>query len=457
MNTIDDDWARLASRIRERRHEMGLTTRRAFGLATGLSYRLLGDLERGTRSVSDGSLSRVEQALDWQPGSAREILRGGEPTSRDRPPASEGTKPATWLRSMGEAYRIAADLTESGQVAFSNRLSRALGDISQQLMTHAFDPDHDIRTGNAWNDKVPMASPQPTVLGIALGKYMRELRETKGLTTERASDILGWPPADIWLFELGHITIDTRRIRQLLRLYGVTEQRIHRECVKAAGQAEHSGWWTKYNAILPTWLQGYLHLEQNTYQIRTFESHFVPGLLQTADYARAIISCCNAIPTPLTPEAAVDLDKRVNVRMTRQRILDRHNSPKLWAIIDETAIVHPLTTPDVIRDQVAHLIDMGRRNNIKIQVLPAHQRWLSGFSTTFSLLRFADQKPPNAVFTEVVYTEQLTSALYLDSPVDLDEYKMAFDRLSIAAMTPEQSTQYLIALRDRPAITEHAS
>ncbi len=423
------DWGRLGLYVLARRKVLGMTTRMALAQSTGLSYRLHGDIERGARSVSDGTLAILEQALAWQPGSAREILSGREPTLIT-PPSDVSPKASDWIRSLSEAYRISADLAELGHVGLSGRLLRALTDISQSAVMAPFrlqDVSAEFRaverefagSGNG---------AQPTVIGIALGRYMRHLRESRYLSQERVGRLLGWPTSDIWLLEFGRIVLDKEKIRRLLTLYGEDSPHVQRECLRLASQSEKSGWWTKYNdETLPDWFRIYLHLEQCADVIRTFEAHFIPGLLQTERYARSIMGF------PVTG----GLEHRVHLRMERQRILDRRDSPRLWVVIDEMALKRPPVDADVMNHQIAHLISMTKRRNVVIQILST-EKPLNAFSSSFSLLKFHEPQLPH-----IVYTEQLTSAIYLDERKDIQPYMSLLDELCTEAMAPRESTEYL--------------
>ncbi|MFI2230913.1 Scr1 family TA system antitoxin-like transcriptional regulator [Nocardia testacea] len=425
----DEDWGRFAEYAVARRQELGMATRHALAQATGLSYRLLGDLERGVRrGVSDGTLAIVEQALAWLPGSAREILRGGEPAPFDYAPEPSST-PSSWMRSLAEAYRIAADLAESGQLGMSARLMRALTDISQTAVMHSVPLDDASAEAIKPEPEVlgQHDRAQPTVIGIAFGRHLRHLRERKRFTQDRASNLLGWPTAHIWLLELGHMVLDKDELRRLLTLYGEDTPQI-RECIRIASQAERSGWWNQHSSgILPSWFKAYLHLEQSASVIRTFESHFIPGLLQTADYAASVMAF---------PDRR-DVDRKVLARMERQKILDLEDPPHLWVILDEAALVRAPVDADVLRGQISHLIEMTKRSNVAVQLLPLSMR-LNAFSSSFCLLKFQEPEIPH-----IVYAEQLTSAIYIDRREDVYPYMALLDRLSTVALNPESSVERL--------------
>ncbi|MFI6310836.1 Scr1 family TA system antitoxin-like transcriptional regulator [Nocardia fusca] len=425
----DDDWERLAEIAVARRNALGLDSRDSLAQATGLSYRTLTDFERGKRKVSDGTLAIIEQALAWHPGSAREVLRGGDASPLDRS-SETGSGPSSWMRSLAEAYRIAADLAESGQVGLSGRLMRSLTDIGQSA---AASPKF-LENFDAAAERHSSAGPEygrdslPTVIGIALGRHMRSLRERQRLTQDRVGDLLGWPASHIWLLEFGHMVLDKDQIRQLLSLYGEDSPRIHREYLRLANEAGNSGWWSQCGRdALPDWFQIYLHLEQSAKVIRTFEAHLIPGLLQTADYARSIMNF----------PGGKDVDSGVHARLERQRILNVDDGPDLWVVLDEVALTRPFVDGQVMAKQIAHLIEMVKRPNVSIQILPLN-RPVNIYCPSFSLLNFREPELPH-----IVYAEQLTSAIYLDRREDTYPYMLLLDQLSTVALEPRETLKRL--------------
>lgn len=435
-----EDWGRLAQHIRERREVLGLSTRRELAQVTGLSYRLLGDLERGARSVSDGTLSLIEQALDWLPGSAREILRGGEPALHEESPRPKVPEDADWMRSIGEAYRIAADLTDVGQRAISKRLTQALSDISQFLIVHSTTSDEDYSLRELRQVGESTTRPQPTVLGIALGRFLRSLRNERRLTSERVAELLGCRTEDIWFLEIGYITLEKGRLRQLLILYGRDGQYFQREFMRAAEESVQSGWWARHDSPVPEWLRHHLQLEKIASLIRTFEANYVPALLQTRSYASAIIDFPHGgHSSPLIERRMLD---QLDLRMKRQSLLKSLRAPNLWAIIGESAVDRTFAAADVIQDQISHLIEMSQKHNVVIQILPREYNALAGFAPSFTMLRFPESQMP-----DIVYTEQFTSALYLDKKDDVDEYKSILDLIAMKALDPRASINYLRKLK----------
>ena len=263
----------------------------------------------------------------------------------------------------------------------------------------------------------------PTVLRIGLGGNLRRLREGAGISREVAGDAIRASAAKISRMELGRVGFKTRDVSDLLTLYGVADPGPREEFLELARRANEPGWWHRYADLLPSWFETYLGLEQAASLIRTFELQFVPGLLQTPDYARAV--------TRLAHTRSDEIERRVELRMKRQQLLTRESSPKLWAVVDESALRRSVSSdPGVLRDQLRHLIRMNEQPNISLQFVPLSRGGHAAAGGSFTLLRFAQPDLP-----DVVYLEQLTSALYLDKRSDVDHYAMVMDRL-VAKLAP---------------------
>jgi hypothetical protein len=196
-----------------------------------------------------------------------------------------------------------------------------------------------------------------------------------------------------------------------------------------ARKANQPGWWHRYGDLLPPWFETYLGLEHAAKSIRTFEAQLIPGLLQTADYARAIVAL---------GYENVEAARRVELRRRRQEILDRPGAPTLWAVVDEAVIRRPIGGNEVLRGQLEHLLEASARPNVTIQVLPFAAGGHAAVGSSFTMLRFAEPELP-----DIVYLEQLTSALYLDKQSELELYRQVMDRLSVQAEAPERSRDLL--------------
>jgi hypothetical protein len=272
----------------------------------------------------------------------------------------------------------------------------------------------------------------PTVLRMLLGNHLRRLREAEGVSREDAGWEIRSSESKISRMELGRVGFKERDVADLLSLYGVTDTEERERLLALARDANNPGWWHRYGDVLPGWFQSYLGLEAAASLIRTYEVQFVPGLLQTSEYARAVVLLGHKNARP------EEIERRVNLRMTRQQLLTREHPPQLWAVVDEGALRRPMGGAAVLRKQIEALIDITALPNVRLQVIPFH---IGGYATTsgaFSILRFPDPDLP-----DVVYVEQLTSALYLDKRDDIDEYVLAMERLCVAADPPARTADTL--------------
>ena len=272
----------------------------------------------------------------------------------------------------------------------------------------------------------------PTVLRMLLGAQLRRLREASGVTREMAGYEIRGSESKISRMELGRVGFKERDITDLLTLYGVTDPDQRASLQELARQANQPGWWHRYNDLLPSWFQAYLGLEAATSRIRTYEVQFIPGLLQTPDYAQAVVRLGHA------GASADEIARRVQIRIERQQILTRERPPHLWAVVDEAALRRPIGGPQVMHDQLAALIGATKLPNIRLQVIPFHAGGHAAAGGAFSVLRFPEQDLP-----DVVYVEQLTGALYLDRREDVEAYAAAMERLCVEAEPLSRTPDFL--------------
>lgn len=265
-----------------------------------------------------------------------------------------------------------------------------------------------------------------------LGANLRRLREAKGITREDAGWHIRSSESKISRMELGRVSFKERDVADLLTFYGLPDGEERERLISLAREANTPGWWHRYSDVLPAWFQPYIGLEAAAALIRNYEVQFVPGLLQTADYARAIFK----IAHPRAPES--EIDRRVELRMIRQQLLTRPGAPQLWGIIDEGALRRPIGGKDVLHEQIKALIDITELPNVRIQVVPFRIGVHSAHGGSFSILRFAEPDLP-----DIVYAEQLTSALYFDKRDDVDQYALVMETLCIEAATPDASVTIL--------------
>jgi transcriptional regulator with XRE-family HTH domain len=277
----------------------------------------------------------------------------------------------------------------------------------------------------------------PTVQRILLGSQLRKLREDRGISREQAGYEIRASASKISRIELGRVALKERDVADLLTLYQVTGEAERASLLALADAANIRGWWHRYGDLLADWFQPYLGLEEAASIIRTYQVQFVPGLLQTPDYARAVI----AAGDPDAP--AAEIDRRVAMRMARQELLTRPSPPRLWAVIDEAALHRPIGSNDIMRDQLQALIKKVRLDHIIVQVMPFRFGAHAAEAGAFSILRFPEPDLP-----DVIYLEHLTSAIYLDKRRDVDPYLQAMERLCAQAEPRHRTPAILAAIRD---------
>jgi len=260
--------------------------------------------------------------------------------------------------------------------------------------------------------------PGPTAPRMLLGARLRSLREECGISREAAGEVIRASHSKISRLELGRTGFKARDLADLLDLYGVTDDAERAMLKELAKQANTSGWWHVYKDVIPPWFVDYLGLEQAASVIRGYEVQFIPGLLQTPEYAWAVIALGHAYAP------AEQIERRVELRMRRQRILEGPRPRRLWTVIDETALRRPIGGVATMRAQIRHLIDACRLRNVTIQVLPFRAGGHAAAGGPISLLRLPQHELP-----DVVYLEQLTTAVYPDGPVEIDRYHHVMDRL----------------------------
>ena len=281
----------------------------------------------------------------------------------------------------------------------------------------------------------------PTVLRMLLGAHLRRLREAQGVSREDAGWEIRSSESKISRMELGRVSFKERDVADLLSLYGVDDDEERNRLLALARDANTPGWWHRYGDVLPGWFQSYLGLEASASLIRTYEVQFIPGLLQTREYARGVILLGNATVRP------DDIERRVSLRMQRQELLGRPDAPQVWAVVDEAALRRPIGGPEVMRGQLEGLLAATKLPNVRLQVIPFRAGGHAAAGGAFSILRFPDQDLP-----DVVYVEQLTSALYLDKRDDVDHYAEAMERLCVEAEPPTRTTEIIERiLHDLPA------
>ena len=272
----------------------------------------------------------------------------------------------------------------------------------------------------------------PTVLRILLGAQLRRLREQRNITRDEAGWEIRASGSKISRMELGRVSFKERDITDLLTLYGVEDPKERDSLVNLARQANSPGWWHHFTDILPPGFQSFLGLEAASTLIRTYEIQFVPGLLQTAEYARAIMLLGHAGETP------EEIERRVALRLQRQNVLTRPDPPQFWAVIDEAVLRRPIGGIEVMKAQIEALIAAAKMPNVRLQIIPFHSGGHAAAGGSFAILRFPEPDLP-----DVVWVEHLTSSIYLDKREDVDLYAMAMERVCIDAEPPSHTPELL--------------
>jgi transcriptional regulator with XRE-family HTH domain len=273
---------------------------------------------------------------------------------------------------------------------------------------------------------------------VVLGRRLQELREAAGLRREEAAQVLRVAPATVRRMEMAEVALKIPYVQVLLETYGVGDDETA-AFIDLAEEANQPGWWQRFHDVLPDWFSMYVSLEGAARIIRSYEPHFVPGLLQTEAYARAVMEAGTI--GQAGPEA---IERHVSLRMERQRLLERPDPPHLWVIMDETVLRRPVSIHgEVMRDQLDKLLEFAERDRVTLQVAEFSEGPHPGTYAPFSLFRFGEQELPDMVFTEY-----LTGALYLDSRKEVATHLEVLDHMSAGAASAERTKKLLRERRE---------
>jgi transcriptional regulator with XRE-family HTH domain len=267
---------------------------------------------------------------------------------------------------------------------------------------------------------------------MMVGAQLRRLRTSNGLSRDQAAEAIrasGWK---IHRLENGQVSFKERDIVDLLRLYGVADPTEVAAFVILAREANQPGWWQQFNDLLPQWFKAYVDLESVAVLIRTYEAQFVPGLLQTEEYMRAVVRGAHL------EESSEGVERRIALRMARQVLLTQKRAPRLWAVVDEGALRRPVGGRDVLRAQLERLIEAAELPHVTLQVLPFDSGAHPAMIGAFTILRFPEPELP-----DVVYLEHLTNALYLDKREEVEEYLHVIETISLRAAHPDKTVEIL--------------
>ncbi len=277
----------------------------------------------------------------------------------------------------------------------------------------------------------------PTALRMILGRQLQELRERAGLSYDQAGEAIFASAWTIRRMEKAEGGLKLNNVKGLLAAYGVTDPGEVDAFLTLARQANTRGWWHHYGDVLPGWFRAFVGIEDAASLIRAYEPQAVPGLLQTAAYAHALIRA--GFPTAPSEE----IERRVEVRLARQRLLTRPDPPRLWVVVDEAVLHRPVGGMDVWRAQLDRLLEASALPNVTLQVLPLAAGAHPAMVGPFHLFRF-----PAAELADIVYVETMTSAVYLDKPGEVDAYRDALDRICAQAAPAGTTTAILTDTRE---------
>jgi transcriptional regulator with XRE-family HTH domain len=274
-----------------------------------------------------------------------------------------------------------------------------------------------------------------TVGRIVLGLRLRDLRERAGRSLEEAAAALSVNAATVRRMEKAEVGLKPLFVEKLLEVYGVERPEID-SFLALVEESRKPGWWHRFRDVLPDWFGLYVSLEGSASVIRGYEPHCVPGLLQTEDYARALLRT----GFPCAPDE--ELERRVALRMGRQPLLAGAGAPHLWVVMDETVLRRPVGGPEVMRAQIGRLLEAIELPNVTLQVLTFDAGPHPGMFGPFQLFRFDIPELP-----DIVYTESLTGAVYLDERPDTAAYLEVLDRMGAQAVSVRHTEEFLGDIR----------
>jgi transcriptional regulator with XRE-family HTH domain len=275
----------------------------------------------------------------------------------------------------------------------------------------------------------------PTIRRRRLGAELRRLRDAAGVTIDRVAEQLNCSASKVSRIETGHTMATVRDVRDMLDIYGVAGAESD-ELLQIAREARQKGWWHPYSTVLTG---AYVGMEAAAGSVRAYEQQVVPGLLQTEDYARAMIRSAR-------PDITADeVEQRVRVRLGRQSLLSQDDPIDLWVVLDETVLSRPVGGDTVMRTQLERLVEAADLPNVTLQVLPFEVGAHAGMDGAFAILDFPEPGDP-----DVVYAENATGGLFLEKSEELQKYAFIFDHIRAAAIRPEESVALIAKLTEEP-------
>lgn len=277
----------------------------------------------------------------------------------------------------------------------------------------------------------------PTVRRRRLGTELRRLREAHSLKLEDAADRLGLAPSTLSRIETGKAPTRSAYLTTMLDMYGVSDPSQRQVLAEMAREGHRKGWWAAYEDVLPTGFGVYVGLEAEASALRVFEDAVVHGLLQTEEYARAVMT---AVRRRLSPD---QIERLVRLRLQRQALLTQENPPELWLILSESVIRRPVGGPALMCDQLAHLLEASQWPNVTIQMLPLSTGAHAALGGPFCILQFPERTDP-----DVVYAEGVAGHVYLEKEAEVRACAEAFDLLRADALSPPDTAEVIATVRD---------
>ncbi len=270
-----------------------------------------------------------------------------------------------------------------------------------------------------------------------LSARLKELREGKGLTMAEVAAAIEVNQGSLSRIESGDRGTTPVLVKAMLDCYGVTDPLVREDILDLvrADQAQQQQWWRKYSAVInTTQYGGYLALESSSLSLRNYETELIPGLLQTEEYARQVITSMRVDLTHSQVEALV------KVRMNRKRLLEGESAVKVWAIIDEAALRRVQGTPETLHGQLEHLLTAMEQTNITVQLLPFAAGFHPGLDGSFVLMGFPEPNP------DVVWVENGPNSVYFEGSADVERYTEIFDHLRARALGPPETRNHFDAM-----------
>ncbi|MFI9599579.1 helix-turn-helix domain-containing protein [Streptomyces sp. NPDC052043] len=270
----------------------------------------------------------------------------------------------------------------------------------------------------------------PTVLRMILGRRLQDMRLAAGASLEDAAKALRVKSLTIRRLEKAEVALKPLYVEKLLETFGAGRQEIE-EFVDLAEQANEPGWWHSYRDAVPSWFTAYVSLETGAKYLRTYEPQYVTGLLQTPDYARAVLR--GGLPNGSEEELA----RRVELRLRRQSLLEREDAPLLWVVMEEAVLHRAVGSPGVMREQIERLLDVSELPHVSLDIVPFSAGAHVGACAPFTYFRFEEPELP-----DIVYSELLSASVYLDQRADVVAHLEAHSRMAL--LTSSQDSRALL-------------